>query len=453
MKKFDILIIGGGPAAITIAKIINNRMKVGMIRPEAHSMVYCAMPYAIEKILPIEKTLKSDSIVTDTKAELIRDKVVQVNFENKTVTTEKNGQIAYSKLVIATGAEPLLPKIEGREFDNVMTFKTEKDLKKIMEIVDNGLKEAVVVGSGAIGIELAQALNERKVETHLFDFENHVLPNMIDEELSSELQESLNKSGINLHLNSKVNALKGEKEVEEIIFGDNKSISFSKKESSNKTDKNNFSGLVIFNVGMRPHLKLFENTNLNTELDGIIVNNKMETNITDVYAVGDCCHFISAITGKGISGKLATNAVPMARVLAHNLLGDNRTYAGFYNGVATKVNEYFIGSTGFTEKKAKDFFDVVIGRSELTTIFPIMPKAEKVKLKLIADKKTHQIVGGQIISKEPVADKIDKITMAIQYGIKVEELANFSYSAQPYQSFYPANNIIVQATEQILKQL
>ena len=145
MKKHDILIIGGGPAGITITKNIANERDVGIIRPENHSMIYCAMPYVIEDLLPYEKTLKSDSIVTETGAELIRDKAADIDFENKVVKTEKNNEYGYNELIIATGADPILPPIPGSDLNNVMTFKTEKDLKKILNIVENDIENASVV--------------------------------------------------------------------------------------------------------------------------------------------------------------------------------------------------------------------------------------------------------------------------------------------------------------------
>ncbi len=453
MNKFDLLIIGGGPAAITIVKNIQGKMRVGIIRPEDHSMIYCAMPYAIEGLLALEKTLKSDSIVTDAKAELIRDTAVNVDFDKKTVTTEEHGEITYEKLVIATGASPVLPPIEGHTLKGVMTFKTEEDLKKVIELVDSGLKKAVVVGAGAIGIELAQALNERNVETHLVDMADYVLPNMVDYEMVEEAQEALIKSGINLHLKSKVTTLKGSDTVEEVILENMQIIHFDQLDSCSEPDNDRLTGLVVFAVGMRPNVELFKGTDLKIEREGILINDKMETNIKDVYAVGDCCQFTSGITGEVLTGKLATNAVPMGRVLANNLLGKDRHYTGFFNGAATKIGDFFIGGTGFSENTAKKFFDVEVSYAEFTTAFPIMPSAKKVKLKLIADKKTHKIVGGQFISGEPVADKVDKITMAIQYGISLEQLANFSYASQPYQSYYPAHNLIVKAAEGLLKKL
>ncbi|MBW2593325.1 MAG: FAD-dependent oxidoreductase, partial [Deltaproteobacteria bacterium] len=453
MDKFDLLIIGGGPAAITIAKNIQDKMKVGIIRPEDHSMIYCAMPYAVEGLLSLEKTLKKDALVTDSKAELIRDKVVKVNFDAKTVKTEKSGEIAYDKLIIATGASPVWPHVEGYNLKGVMTFKTEEDLKKVIERVDNGLKKAVIVGAGAIGIELAQALNERKVETHLVDMADYVLPNMVDYGMVEEAQESLIKSGIHLHLKRTVTSLKGIEKVEGVLLDNDHIIHFDQLDDCSDAENNRLSGLVVFAVGMRATVELFGDTELEIQRDGIVVNNKMETNIKDVYAIGDCCQFTSGITGEVLSGKLATNAVPMGRVVANNLLGKDSVYPGFFNGAATKINNYFIGGTGFSENNAKKFFDVEVGYAEFTTAFPIMPSAKKVRLKLIADKKTHKIVGAQLVSGEPVADKVDTITMAIQYGITVEQLVNFSYASQPYQSFYPAHNLIVKASEDILNKI
>jgi len=168
---------------------------------------------------------------------------------------------------------------------------------------------------------------------------------------------------------------------------------------------------------------------------------------------GDCAQFISGITGELTEGKLATNAVPMARLLAKNMLGADREYAGFYNGAATKVGSLFVGGTGLSETAAKKNFDVVTCHSELTTTFPIMPEAKPVKMKLVADRKTLRVLGAQVISGNPVTDKVDLITLAIQSKLTMIDLANFSYSAQPYQSFFPANNLIVACAEGILDKV
>src|SRR6056297_393674 len=276
LNNYDLLIIGGGPAGITLSKNIKNKRDVGIIRPEDHSMIYCAMPYVIEDLLPYEKTLKSDSIVTETGAELIRDRAIDIDFENKIVKTEKNNEYGYNELIIATGADPILPPIPGSELDNVMTFKTENDLEKILDIVDNDIKNASVVGAGAIGIELAQALNEKGINTNLIDKMPSVLPNLLDEDMSKKAGEELNELGLDLYLDSKVEKLEGNSKVKSIILEGNEKVE---------------SDFVVFAIGMSPNVDFISDSNLNIGKDGIIVNDKMETNIEDVYAVGDCVQY------------------------------------------------------------------------------------------------------------------------------------------------------------------
>lgn len=454
MEKYDVLCIGGGPAGITIAKVLGKKRKVGIIRPEDYSMIYCAMPYAIEDLMPLDKVFKSDNIVADAGADLIRETIIQVDFKAKKVKAESGKELGYEKLVIATGARPLLPPLEGADLKGVMTFKTENDLRQIINLVDNGIKKVVVVGAGAIGVELAQAVRAKNIETHLVDMAPQVLPNMMDYEMVENAEQELAKQGINLHLQNKVTKITGHTFAEEIILDKGQTIHLnSLDECSLGNELHTLTGLVVFAVGTRPNVELFAGTDLKIERDGIVVNSKMATNLPDVYAVGDCCQYESMITGEILSGKLATNAVPMARLWAKNELGANRNYQGFVNGAATKLGNYFVGGSGLSEKAAKDKYEIVVGYAEFTTAFPIMDFAKKIKVKLIADKKSKKILGGQVISGEPVTDKVDQITMFIQYNIKVDDIVNFSYSSQPYQSFYPANNLFTAAAEQILSKL
>ncbi len=446
MKKYDVLIIGGGPAAITIAKILGKVKKVGVIRPEDYSMIYCAMPYAIEKVVALEKTFKQDGLVTEAGADLIRDKVASVDFDKKTLLTEQDQSFAYDKLVIATGSTPFLPPIDGIDFEGVFVFKWEEDLKCLNEAVrTHKLKKAVVVGAGAIGVELALALNNSGLECHLVDMVETILPNLVDPEMAVEAEAELRNAGLKLHLGSRTEKIIGANRAEKVVLDSGEVIDLA-------DDKNPY-GIVVFAVGMRPRVKIFKDTQLEIGKLGIVVNSKMETNIPDVYSVGDCAQYHSGITGELTEGKLATNAVPMARLLAKNMLGENREYGGFFNGAATRVGDLYVGGTGLSEEAAKKKYEVVTCHSELTTTFPIMPEAKMVKMKLVADKKTLRVLGAQVVSGNPVTDKVDIITLAIQSKLTVADLANFSYSAQPYQSFFPANNLIVACAEGILSQV
>ena len=447
MDKFDIAVIGGGPAGITLAKMLGKLKKTAIIRPEDFSMIYCAMPYAIEGLIETEKTYKSDSLVIDSGATLIRNTVKKIEFETKKLLFSDNTEIAYDKLIIATGAVPLIPPIPGSKLKGVSGFKTQKDLTWIESLVVKGLKKAVIVGAGAIGIELAQAFSYKKIAVDLVDMGDSVLPNLVDSDMSEPLNRELEREWIKLHLNSKVIELKGKVSVEEVLLDTGLCIKF---ESGSDAE---LSGIVIFAAGMRPEIDLVKDSAMELDRDGIVINNRMETNLKDIYAVGDCTQFISGITGKVHSGKLATNAVPMAKVLGFNLKGQNRTYPGFYNGAATKVGKYFIGGTGFSEEAAKlAGYNIVCGYSEVTTKFPIMPGAKKKRMKIVADTASHRILGAQIVSEEPVASRIDLLTYTIQKESTIEELSALSYASQPHQSFYPAANIVVLAAEDIRKK-
>ena len=452
-KKYDIIVIGGGPAGITLAKILGQKKDIAIIRPENFSMIYCAMPYAVEGLFPLEKTFKKDALVTDAGADLIRGTVSEVDFNNRSIKLEDNYELSYEKLIIATGASPFIPPMKGTNLTGVTGFKTETDMRQIMGFVEKGIKNVIVVGAGAIGIELALALNKIELNVHLVDMASSLLPNMVDHEMADSILQEFVRSGVNLHLNTKISELQGKEFVQYALLDNGEKIHFDNIENCNVTSQELFSGIVVFATGMRPDISLFRDSELEIDRDGIVVNPKMGTNLPGVYAVGDCTQFYSGITGKTLSGKLATNAVPMAKILGFNLLGQDRKYPGFYNGAATKVGKYYIGGTGLSERIARDNgIATISGYSEATTKFPIMPEAKIVHLKLVIEKDTKKVIGAQIISEEPVTDKIDLLTFAIQNEITLEKLTQLSYSAQPYQSFYPAGNLVVMAAEDILKK-
>lgn len=444
MENYEIIVLGGGPAGITLSKQLGKKKRMAVVRSEDYSLIYCAMPYVIEGLLEREKTYKSDALVVDFGAELIRGNAVNVNLEEKTVTMDDGRIMGFEELIVATGAIPFIPPVPGRELKGVTGFKTQRDLEWIEKLVDDGLANAVIVGAGAIGIELAQALNYRGVSVDLVDMGATVLPNLVDCDMSSPLADELIEQGINLHLNARVTELLGEGMVDTVVLGEDARISFPEKNDGS------LPGLVVFAAGMKPELSLFGESDLAIGQDGILVNDKMETNVPGVYAVGDVCQFNSGITGDRMPGKLATNAVPMAKVLGMNLKGGNRRYPGFYNGSATKVGKYFVGGTGLSETLARKLgYDIAVGYSTSTTKFPIMPDARPKKVKLISDRKTHRLLGAQMVSEEPVVTRIDLFTFAIQKETTVEEMSQLSYASQPHQSFYPAANVVVLAAEDI----
>ncbi|MBE0575408.1 MAG: FAD-dependent oxidoreductase [Desulfuromonadales bacterium] len=440
----DVLVIGGGPAGITFSlmvKKLDPSIQVTMFRPESHSVVYCAIPYAIEGLFEPEKVLKDDAMVTGSGVELVYKKIISIDLLSRKVVTEDGDSCHFRRLFIATGATPARPPVPGIEAENVFTVKTKKDMDCLIDKLNSGVKRAVVVGAGAIGIEQAQAYRARGVEVDLIEMANHILPNLIDTDMSVQAQQALVDQGIRLRLGTRLDRLETAGAlVTRVVLDNGENIELDPAYD-----------FVTVCTGMLPDIQLFHDQGLAVSRDGILVDACMRTNLPEVYAAGDCCAFFSGIDGKPVAGKLATNAVPMGKIAARCMLGQPVEHEGFINGAATCAGPYRVGGTGFTEAEARRRgFAIYTGYGNTTSFFPMMPGTTEVLVKIVADLATDRILGGQVVARTPTTDKVDVITLAIQQKLTVQQLARLSYSAQPWQSFLPARNPIVEACETAL---
>lgn len=445
MERTDVLIIGGGPVGIQAARMLKTArpdQRVIVLRPESYSVIYCAIPYAIEGLIEMSSIAKKDELITSVGAELWRVQAVEADLDRSIIKTEDGRTIEYNQLLIAAGAVPVVPPVPGKDLENILTVKTANDTSRIIQLASQA-KRAVVVGAGAIGIEQAQALKKYGLEVDLVDMAEHPLSAMIDKEFGEQIIEHVLAEGIRWHGGTALKQFEGGKAVNKVIFDNGESIDLEEGRD-----------FVVLCIGVRPELGPFAETDLERGRGGLIVNERMQTSHPNVYAAGDCTQFISGIDGEEIGGKLATNAVPMAKVAAKNMLGMDAAYPGFFNGAATCVGEWRVGGTGFTEALARSRgFQTIAGWGETTSRFPIMPDSKKVQIKLVAEAETGRLLGGQVIAAEAVAERIDLITFAIQQKLTVNDLAGLSYSAQPWQTFFPANNAIVQASEDAKKHI
>ncbi len=452
--RTDVLILGGGPSGIQTTNLLrqhNPELEVTVIRPERYSMIYCALPYALEGLFPLEKTYKKDGLITDCGGKLIQDKAVAVDLEGQVVTLGSGATIGYDKLVIATGADPVRPPIPGINLQNIFTVKTQEDAQRIISVLTcgccgdgelvkcslDGPKKVVVVGAGAIGMEQATAYRAQGLEVHLVELLGWPLPQMLDEDMAQPVIEALKEEGINLHFGVAVEAFEGEEAVGSVQLANGDKIELAAGQD-----------FVVVAIGMRPAVALFKDSALQLDRDGIVVDEHMRTNLPNVWAAGDCCQYVSGLDGKPIGGKLATNAVPMAKIAAFDILGKQARYPGFFNGAATVVGKLRVGSTGFSERVAvQRGFEVYTAYGETTSRFPMMPGADTVRIKLVVEKETRRLLGAQAWGSEAIAERIDLLTLALQQNLTVDQLAEFSYSAQPWQTFFPARNAIVEAAQ------
>ncbi len=449
MKK--VVVIGGGPAGIRFSRQIKVALKdkvdVTMFMPEKNSAIYCAIPYAIEGLIEPEKVAKSDSLVTEVGVNLHHKKVTSVDFGNRKVYDDEGKAYEYDELFIATGSINFVPPIEGVDLANVMTVKFIEDMEKILERIENGAKKAVVVGAGAIGNELATAFVRRGLETYLVEMKDRVLPNMVDSDFADDLNEEHIKNGVKLLLEAKLERLEGNKWAEKVYI--------RLKDGSEKVIELSEVDFVVFAVGVRANVELFKDSPLMIGRDGIIVDSRMRTNLPGVWAAGDVCQYYSLIDGAPLGGKLATNAVPMAKVAAFNFLGVHEiTYKGFLNAAASVVYETRVAAVGFTEEVAKmRGYDPVSAVGEGHTKFPIMPGVQKVKVKLIADRNTKRIIGAQFKGPYAIAEWNNTMSVFIQNKGTIYDVFDFNYTAQPHQSDFPGVGWLSDTAAQLIKKL
>ena len=336
----------------------------------------------------------------------------KINVEDKTVEIEdKNGKsetLQYDSLILATGAYPFVPPIKGRERKGVFTLRTLEDGKRINQALEKA-KSAVVIGAGLIGLEAAVSFVERGLKTTVVELLPQVCPAMLDKDTARLVQKHLEEKGL------KVVTGKG---VDEILGDDHVSgVSVAGEEIP--------ADLVIVATGVRPNVQLAKEAGIAIgETRGIKTNMRMETSVKDVYAAGDCAESVNLITKRPMLSQLGTTAVRQGKVAGINAAGGYSVFMGCLGSCVTKLFDLEIGATGLTEFAAsRAGIETVAGTITSKTRADYYPGGKPVRVKIIVDKDTERIIGGQIVGGEEVTQRINALSFAIQKQMTVRELA------------------------------
>ncbi|BCG61430.1 FAD-dependent oxidoreductase [Paenibacillus sp. URB8-2] len=352
----------------------------------------------------------------------MRHEVVSVDTKNKTLrarnlNTGKEFDDTYDKLIVTTGSWPIVPKLEGMELDNILLSKNFHHSNTIIEKAQRA-NHIAVVGAGYIGVELVEAfqLNGKKVT--LIDAETRILSKYLDAEFTNPIEQSLKDHGIELALGEKVSSFKGE----------------DGKVTTIVTDKGEYKAdLVILCIGFRPNTELLKGQVNMLDNGAIIVDNYMRTSAPDVFAAGDSCAIHYNPTGKTAYIPLATNAVRMGTLVARNLVNNTIPYMGTQGTSGIKIYEDNIAGTGLTEAAAKhegiDAEAVMITDNYRPEF---MPTFEELQLKVVFERGTRRILGAQIMSKMDLTQSINTISVCIQNGMTVDQLAFIDFFFQPH---------------------
>ena len=336
-----------------------------------------------------------------------------IDYDKKVVyATAKDGskiEESYDKVILATGSLPIAPRFEGMELENVQFVKLYQNAAEVIEkLKDDSIKRVAVVGAGYIGVELAEAFKRNGREVVLIDCAETCLSGYYDSDFSEVMSKNLADNGVELVYGQKVEKIVGETKVEKIV-----------------TDKAEFDvDMVVLCIGFRPNnelgngkLELFRN-------GAFVVDKKQETNIKDVYAIGDCATvYDNSINGTNYIA-LATNAVRSGIIAAHNACGTELESIGVQGSNGISIWGLNMVSTGLTLEKAK-----ANGFNATTTEYEDLQKPEfiehdneKVKLRIVYDMDTRVILGAQMYSRDDISMGIHMFSLAVQEKVTIDKL-------------------------------
>ncbi|WED24659.1 FAD-dependent oxidoreductase [Vibrio sp. JC009] len=445
MKSTDIAIIGGsvgGLVAAVTSKKRNPEKSVTVIRNVMKSMVPCGIPYIYGTLKAVEKDQIPDQKFLDMGIEIVCSDVASIDRDNKALQFRDGEALRYDKLIVATGSKPFVPPIKGVALDNV--FVVEKDPVKLQSLYNalETAKNVIVIGGGFIGVEMAEQITvmkqaEKDTKVTIVEMLPHCLMMACEEEFCVQVENELTESGINIVTGQGVKEIRGGNQVTSVLLADGTELS---------------ADLVLISAGAKPNAELAEKCGLKTDPhQGIVVNEYMQTNDPDIFAAGDCASKTAFITGKPSGIRLASVASSEGMIAASNLYNEvKRKSMGALGAFATKVGPHSIASAGLTTKAAEEEgIEVVVGEAVAPNRHPgnLPGCVMNMKAMLLFRKDNGKIVGGHVIGGESAADMVNAISVAIQAGNTMEELATMQYATHPLLTASPTAYHIMLAAE------
>ncbi|MEM2987652.1 MAG: FAD-dependent oxidoreductase, partial [Candidatus Bathyarchaeia archaeon] len=378
-----IVIIGAhaaGVDAASAARKTDRTAEITLITDEKHAgYSRCGLPFVIGGHIPSFSNLIvfPPSYFQMMKLNLKTEtKVTKIDTGKKTVLTVdkagSTGEIPYDSLIIAAGASAFTPPIKGREKQGILPLRTIEDGQRIDQSIKEGAKTAVVMGAGLIGLETAVALQERGLKVTVVEMLPQVLPAMLDADIAKMVQEMLEQKGIRILTNKPVEEFLGTEKVTGIVAG-GEQIS---------------ADLFVSAFGVRANTQLAVDAGITIgETKLIKTNARMETNIKDVYAVGDCAESTHIVTQKPTVQQLGTVAVRQGKVAGINAAGGYALFTGVLGSAVTQLYDTQVGVTGLTEAAAQRArIETVTGTITSKTKADYYPGAKPIKVKLVVEK-------------------------------------------------------------------
>lgn len=427
------IVIIGGVAAGAKAAAKSKRMlpdaEVGIYTQDTNvSYSTCGLPYYIEGSFEDWHKLIVRPKIEFEKSGVnvyLEHKVIKINPENKTISvknikTEELFEVKYDKLVIATGAEPIIKGFENViDKKNFFTLRTLEDgiaIRNKMRSVQN----ITLVGGGYINIELLEAFVKNGKNVILIERSPFIMP-ILDEDISILVQTYILENSDNhvkIITEDSVSEFLGEDEITGIITKNG--IGFDTQ-------------MVVLSVGVRPVVDIAREAGIELGITGAIkVNSRMETNIKDIYACGDCAEKVHIISNTPVWIPLGSTANKEGRTAAMNLCGEHKDFEGVLGSSVTRYLNLNISKCGLTEREARklgyDTVSTVVTKKDKAGY---MPEVENITLKLVADMRSHKILGAQAIGCGDADKKIDSISVGLANNMEVKDLLDVDLTYAP----------------------
>ena len=445
-KPKRIVIIGANAAGVdaaVAARKMDRECEITLLtRENVGAYSKCGIPFVLgghiesfEKIivyLPSFYSMMRLNLRTETTARSIdikAQKVVAETKDGKQVTFE------YDDLIITTGAHPFRLPVEGIEKEGVFTLHTLEDGMRIAEAMKTA-RSAVIIGSGLVGLEASEAFIRNGIKATVVELLPSILPKILDPDMSQDVQKRLEEKGVEFILGSAANA----------ILGDDKARAVSVAGKEIPAD------IVINAAGVRPNVELAKNSGIAIgETGGIRTNRRMQTNIRNIYAAGDCAEVNHLVAQSKVLPLLGSTAVREGKTAGTNAAGGYATFPGTLFSAVSQMFDFEVGAVGLTEGwAAQNGVEVITGKMNGYTRAPYYPGALPIRVKLIVEKEDKEIVGAQIVGGEEVTQRINALSIAIQKEATVFELvkADTCYAPSVCETWEP---MVLAATMAIRK--
>lgn len=424
-------VAGGATAAARIRRLDEQAEIVVFERSGYISYANCGLPYYIGDVItdPEELTLQTpESFFSRFRVDMkVRHEVTAIHPERKTVSvknleTDEVFEESYDKLILSPGAKPTQPRLPGVGIDKLFTLRTVEDTFRIKEYINqNHPKSAVLAGGGFIGLELAENLRELGMDVTIVQRPKQLM-NPFDADMASMIHSEMRKHGVKMALGYTVEGFEERNGGVDVLLKDNAPL---------------HADMVVLAIGVTPDTALAREAGLELGIKGsIVVNDRMETSVPDIYAAGDAVQVKHYVTGEDALISLAGPANKQGRIIADNICGGDSRYLGSQGSSVIKVFDMTAATTGINETNARkaglDVDTVILSPMSHAGYYP---GGKVMTMKVVFEKGTYRLLGAQIVGYDGVDKRIDVLATAIHAGLKATQLKDLDLAyAPPYSS-------------------